>query len=81
MSLIDHLENLDEDMKKAVLEHKKEINRRKLILAVSLIIILVVTAILFLFKLIDKNLLQFIYSAIIGGFIGSSMSFIVNDKQ
>lgn len=80
MAYWEHLD-LDDKTKNALRVRDKENKSKRRRLIGFLIIILIITSALFYFQIINKEYLQFIYSAIIGGFIGSSISFIINGEK
>ena len=76
MAYWEHL-NIDETTKNALRKRDAETKKKKIFLAISLLIILLITYVLFVINFIRLNTFELIYSAIIGGFIGSSINFII----
>lgn len=76
MSFWEYLD-LDEQTKKALRIKDKEVKNKKIILIFSIIIIILITYKLKVNNLLSQNTFELIFSAFIGGFIGSSNSFIL----
>lgn len=79
MAYWEHLE-LDEKTRNALKARDLEKRKIKVFLIVSLFIILIITSLLFYLKIISTPAFELIFSAIIGGFVGSSISYIINGE-
>jgi len=78
MAYWEHLD-LDEKTRKALKIRDFEKRKTKIFLFASLVVVLVITSLLFCLKIISSQAFELIFSAIIGGFVGSSISYIVKE--
>lgn len=68
---------MDEETRKFIHTRDRNIRKKKIILFVSLIIVLAIVCLLKCFNLISEILFQFIVTAFLGGFIGSTLSYLI----
>lgn len=76
MAYWEHLD-LDEKTRKALRIRDSEERKTKIFLSVSLLVIFLLNLILFRYEVISIQAFELIFSAIIGGFVGSSISYII----
>lgn len=73
--------DLDDKTIKALKAKNRETRNKKILLGVSLVIIMIIAYILFQKHILSKEVFQIIFSAIIGGFIGSSFAYIIQGEK
>jgi|GEM_PF-4862012 len=82
MSWFDSLpeEDLDESARRIMRARERDSNRKKLFLSLVFIVIIFVTTILFDRDLLSKQAFELIWTAIIGGFVGSSINILISKE-
>lgn len=73
--------NLDEKTRRFIKTRNKNILKKKIILLFSLLIVLAIVFVLKYIGWISETYFQYIVSAFLGGFIGSTLSYLVAGEK
>jgi len=73
-------QNFDEETKSILRARQKETNKKKWGLIISILFIIVLTIVLYKVKYLSKDTFELLFTAFIGGFIGSALSYIVKGE-
>lgn len=76
----EHL-NMDEKTRKFIKARDKNILKKKMLLLLSLLIVLAIVSVLRYVGWISEILFQYIVTAFLGGFIGSTLSYLIAGEK
>lgn len=71
---------MDDKTREFVGRREKRKSRNKLIISIGLAFIIVASILLYYFQVLPKESFQYLWASLIGGFIGSAITYLADEK-